>query len=84
MEYNKYMWEVEYTDEFELWWETLNEAEQDAVTFSVGLLQSEGPSLKFPHSTDVKRSRRKIDDTQVFGTRSKNESRTQGKNSRRS
>jgi len=57
MEYNISMWEVEYTDEFEEWWETLNEAEQDALTFSVGLLQSEGPSLNFPHSTDVKQSR---------------------------
>ena len=51
------MWEVEYTDEFEEWWEKLGEAEQDAVTFSVGLLQSEGPALRFPHSTDVKHSR---------------------------
>jgi hypothetical protein len=51
------MWEVEYTDEFERWWETLSEAEQDAVFFSVGLLRSEGPSLKFPYSTDVRQSR---------------------------
>jgi hypothetical protein len=59
MEYNINMWEVEYTDEFGEWWETLGEVEQDAVTFSVGLLQSEGPSLKFPHSTDVRQSRHK-------------------------
>jgi hypothetical protein len=59
MEYLKIMWEVEYTDEFEEWWETLSEAEQDAVTFSVGLLRSEGPSLKFPYSTDVRQSRHK-------------------------
>jgi hypothetical protein len=51
------MWEVEYTDEFGEWWETLDENEQDAVAFSVWLLQSEGPSLKFPHSTEVKSSR---------------------------
>ena len=51
------MWEIEYTDEFERWWETLSEDEQDAVAFSVGLLQSEGPALKFPHSTNVKQSR---------------------------
>jgi len=57
MEYNINMWEVEYTDEFGEWWETLGEAEQDAITFSVGLLQNEGPSLKYPHSTDVRRSR---------------------------
>jgi len=51
------MWEVEFTDEFEEWWETLTEAEQDALAFSVGLLRSEGPFLKFPHSTDVRQSR---------------------------
>ena len=53
-EYTYNMWEVEYTDEFGDWWDTLNEDEQDAVDFSVGLLKSEGPSLKFPHSTDVR------------------------------
>ena len=26
----------------------MSEAEQDAVAFSVGLLRSEGPSLRFP------------------------------------
>ena len=51
------MWDVEYTNEFNEWWETLNENEQDAVTFSVGLLRSEGPSLKFPHCTDIKQSK---------------------------
>jgi len=51
------MWEVEYTDEFGEWWETLSEAEQDAVAFTVGLLRSEGPSLKFPYCTGVKQSK---------------------------
>ena len=50
------MWEAEFTDEFGEWWETLNEAEQDAVAFTVGLLRNEGPSLKFPYSTGVKHS----------------------------
>jgi hypothetical protein len=59
MEYNKIMWEVEYTNKFEEWWETLSEAEQDAVSFSVGLLRSEGPFLKFPYSTDVRQSKHK-------------------------
>ena len=53
------MWEVEYTDEFEEWWETLGEAEQDAVTFSVRLLRSEGPALKFPHSSRIEQSKHK-------------------------
>ena len=51
------MWEIEYTDEFGEWWETLSEVEQDAVTFSVRLLRENGPHLKFPHSTEVKNSR---------------------------
>jgi len=53
------MWEVEYTNEFEEWWETLSEAEQDAVAFTVGLLRNEGSSLRFPYSTGVKQSRHK-------------------------
>ena len=51
------MWNVEYTDEFEEWWETLNEDEQDAVDRSVGLLEDKGPSLKFPYSSDVRQSK---------------------------
>ena len=51
------MWEIEYTDEFEAWWETLGETEQDAIAFSVRLLRERGPQLKFPYSTDVKKSR---------------------------
>jgi len=53
------MWEVEFTDEFGKWWEELSEAEQDAVALTVGLLRSEGPSLKFPYSTDVRQSKHK-------------------------
>ena len=57
MEYTFFMWVVEYTDEFEAWWETLSVAEQDAVDYSVGLLENEGPSLRFPHSTNVIQSK---------------------------
>ena len=56
-EYIINMWEVEYTDEFGEWWDTLDEAEQNAIAYSVRLLQSKGPLLKFPHSTDVRQSR---------------------------
>ena len=51
------MWEVEFTDEFEEWWDTLIEKEQDAVAFSVGLLRKMGVSLKFPHSSRVMQSK---------------------------
>ena len=51
------MWDVEYTDEFEALWEELSEEEQDAIAYTVGLLQAKGPSLNFPHSSNVKQSR---------------------------
>jgi len=44
-------WEVEFTDEFKLWWDALNEDQQDDVAYSVGLLGELGPSLGFPHSS---------------------------------
>jgi hypothetical protein len=50
-------WDVEYTNEFGTWWETLTEAEQDAVAVSVGLLRERGPNLRFPHSSGINRSR---------------------------
>ena len=48
------MWPVEYTDEFEAWWDGLNEAEQDAVAAAVTLLIDEGPKLEHPHSSKIK------------------------------
>jgi hypothetical protein len=47
------MWEVEYTDEFGSWWDTLGEAEREAVAFSVNLLRKAGPALRFPHTSGV-------------------------------
>ncbi|MDD4889543.1 MAG: type II toxin-antitoxin system RelE/ParE family toxin [Phycisphaerae bacterium] len=51
------MWKVEYTDEFDQWWEALTEAEQDSVSESVGLLCGLGPFLGRPHADAVKGSR---------------------------
>ena len=48
---------VEYTDEFEEWWESLDEDEQESVDASVGLLESRGPLLAFPHSSGIKGSK---------------------------
>lgn len=50
-------WEVEFTDEFGRWWETLTEDQQDDVAYSVGLLAELGPALGFPHSSKVNVSR---------------------------
>ena len=50
-------WEVEFTDEFETWWNSLTEAAQDSVAVGVGLLRSEGPRLRFPYSSGIQGSR---------------------------
>jgi hypothetical protein len=49
-------WDVEYTDEFGAWWNSLTEAEQESVDVSVRLLESMGPHLPYPHSSGVKGS----------------------------
>ena len=36
-------WEVEYTDQFGQWWQTLSEGQQDAVAARVELLMEHGP-----------------------------------------
>ena len=47
-------WEVEYTEEFEDWWESdLNEDEQDEIAAVVGLLEAKGPQLPFPYSSGI-------------------------------
>lgn len=50
-------WEVEYTDEFGEWWETLSEDEQESIAVSIGLLEIMGPNLPRPHADTVKGSR---------------------------
>jgi len=44
-------WDVEFTDEFEAWWATLSEDQQDAVDASVRLLETIGPQLGRPTPT---------------------------------
>ena len=50
-------WEVEFTDEFGAWYETLSEAEQDAVDRVVGVLEEKGTTLSFPYSSAITTSR---------------------------
>ena len=50
-------WEVEYTDEFEEWWDGLSDAEQEDVAACVMLLERKGPTLPFPYSSDIRGSR---------------------------
>lgn len=44
------MWEVEFTDEFEAWWSTLDTDEQESLVVSVELLRQMGPQLSRPHA----------------------------------
>jgi len=50
-------WEVEFSEEFERWWNNLTAAEQKSVDFTVSLLQEIGPALQMPHSSGVEISR---------------------------
>lgn len=50
-------WEIEFTHEFSVWWNALDEAAQDAVTVCVRLLEEHGVHLRFPRCSDVKGSR---------------------------
>ena len=51
------MWQVEFTDEFEEWWESLTESEQVDIRAVVGVLEHEGPQLPYPYSSAIKGSR---------------------------
>ncbi len=50
-------WEVEYTDEFGAWWESLTDREQESIAAVVGLLEDHGPQLGYPHSSGIAASR---------------------------
>jgi hypothetical protein len=49
--------DIEFTDEFERWWDGLSAHEQDSVRDSVNLLQQFGLSLKYPYSSGIAGSR---------------------------
>lgn len=50
-------WDVEYTDEFGAWWNTLSEHEQEDVVAHVELLEEKGTQLPFPYSTGIEGSK---------------------------
>jgi hypothetical protein len=50
-------WEVEFTGEFEKWWNDLDDAEQGKVDAHVKALERWGPNLPHPMSSGVKGSR---------------------------
>lgn len=51
------MWEVEYTDEFGQWWDTLTEDVQESIAHDIGILEAVGPGLGRPQVDTVKGSR---------------------------
>jgi hypothetical protein len=46
-------WEIEVTGEFERWWDSLAEGEQEDVRALVLLLREHGPTLRFPFSAGI-------------------------------
>lgn len=50
-------WEVEFTDEFGRWWDTLGEPVHVSIDAVVRLLEARGPQLPFPYSSAIKGSR---------------------------
>ncbi len=50
-------WEIEYTDEFEVWWNSLSEVEQEEMNAKVELLEERGPTLSRPHADRIESSR---------------------------
>jgi hypothetical protein len=51
------MWEVEYTNEFEAWWENLDESSQEFLTAAVDKLEEIGPALGRPLVDTIEGSR---------------------------
>ena len=50
------MFEVEFTDEFEEWWDALSESEQDSCNVAVNMLILRGPELGRPAADTLKGS----------------------------
>ena len=50
-------WEVEYTDEFRVWWDSLNEDEQEDVDTMIQVLEEKGPNLRRPYSDVIEISK---------------------------
>ena len=50
-------WEVEHTDEFEEWWDSISEEEQEDIALAVEKLEEQGPSLGRPLADTLENSR---------------------------
>lgn len=45
--------EIEYTDEFKNWWDTVSEKQQNDIVAVVNLLAEKGTNLSFPYSSGI-------------------------------
>ena len=50
-------WEVEFTEQFGVWWNSLTLGQQEDLAATVELLSQFGPTLPYPHSSGVNGSR---------------------------
>jgi len=50
-------WDVEYCEYFEDWWNELTESEQESIASIVGILEKQGPQIRYPYSSGVESSR---------------------------
>ena len=50
-------WSVEYSDEFDTWWEDLTEDEHESIVAIIMLLEQKGPLLPFPYSSGISGSK---------------------------
>lgn len=49
--------EVLFTDEFEIWWNSLTLEEQESVAHDVNILRQQGTALRFPRSSGIAQSK---------------------------
>src|ERR1017187_196363 len=49
--------DIEFADQFGVWWNGLTEGEQESIVPIVRLLEKHGPSLRFPYSSGIAGSR---------------------------
>jgi hypothetical protein len=50
-------WTVEVTEEFEAWWDELNDDERVSIDGMIRVLETHGPALRSPYSSEVTNSR---------------------------
>jgi hypothetical protein len=57
LRYHSHVWDIEYTDQFEEWWEGLNENDQERIDAVISILEARGPALGRPAVGEVAGSR---------------------------